>query len=227
MPGDASRTSRSNGGRSASLGEPVASPLADSFAKALARTPPRPGRPVRSANVEYTYRAPHEAWGRSGYSMVSNAFLSDVLAVLIARYGMSPVQSGVLLFCMGRQVEGHLKVTHVKVAQHLGVERANVTRALGSLENWHMLQRRPNQLIVVNPLICFKGNGDLQQESLEQLRQDARAALRKHFPEMRENVVALERAASKSFPEFAAPVSPKPRTRQLAFSDNDAEEQTC
>nr|WP_237270688.1 replication/maintenance protein RepL [Streptomyces caniscabiei] len=128
---------------------------------------------------------------------------------------------------MGRQVEGRLKITHIKVARHLGVERANVTRALGSLENWHMLQRRANSLIVVNPLICFKGNGDLQQEALEQLRQDARAALRKHFPEMRENVVALEKAASESFPEFTAPAAPAPRTRQLAFGDNDVEEQAC
>ncbi|MEV0125819.1 helix-turn-helix domain-containing protein [Streptomyces sp. NPDC050703] len=206
----------------------MTSPLTDSFAQALDRTPPKPGRPVRSANVEYTYRAPHNAWGRSGYSMVSNAFLSDVLAVLIARYGMSPVQSAVLLFCMGRQVEGRLKITHIKVARHLGVERANVTRALGNLENWHMIQRRANSLIVVNPLICFKGNGDLQQEALEQLRQDARAALRKHFPEMmREDVVALEKAASESFPEFTAPAAPAPRTRQLAFGDNDVEEQAC
>ncbi|WP_237314632.1 hypothetical protein [Streptomyces sp. AMCC400023] len=52
--------------------------------------------------------------------MVSNAFLANVLAVLIARYGMSPVQSAVLLFCMGRQVEGRLKITHIKVARHLG-----------------------------------------------------------------------------------------------------------
>ncbi|MCX5103041.1 replication/maintenance protein RepL [Streptomyces sp. NBC_00439] len=182
---------------------------------------------MRSANVEYTYQAPHNAWGRSGYSMVSNAFLSDVLAALIARYGMSPVQSAVLLLCMGRQVEGRLKITHIEVARHLGVERANVTRALGSLENWHMLQRRANSLIVVNPLICFKGNGDLQQEALEKLRQDARAALRKHFPEMREDVGALEKAASESFPEFTAPAAPAPRTRQLAFGDNDVEEEAC
>ncbi|MGW2331710.1 replication/maintenance protein RepL [Streptomyces sp. NPDC001700] len=205
----------------------MTSPLADSFAKALDRTPPRAGRPVQSANVEWKYRAPHDAWGRNGYSMVSNDFLSDVLAVLVARYGMSPVQSAVLLFCMGRQVEGRLRITHVKVARHLGVERANVTRALGSLENWHMIQRRPNSLLVVNPLICFKGNGDLQREALEQLRQDTRTALRKHFPEMREDVVALEQAASESFPEFTPPAAPKPRTRQLAFGDNDVEEQAC
>ncbi|MFE1579337.1 replication/maintenance protein RepL [Streptomyces fradiae] len=205
----------------------MTSPLADSFAKALDRTPPERGRPVKSASVEYKYREPHDAWGRSGYSMVSNDFLADVLAVLIARYGMSPVQSAVLLFCMGRQVEGRLRITHIKVARHLGVERANVTRALGSLENWHMIQRRANSLIVVNPLICFKGNGDLQREALEQLRQDARAALRKHFPEMREDVEALEQAASESFPEFARPAVPEPRTRQLAFGDNDVEEQAC
>lgn len=226
MPGDAIR-STSRGRRSASRGEPVTSPLADSFAKALDRTPPERGRPVKSASVEYKYREPHDAWGRSGYSMVSNDFLADVLAVLIARYGMSPVQSAVLLFCMGRQKEGRLKITHIKVARHLGVERANVTRALGSLEKWHMIQRRTNSRIVVNPLICFKGNGDLQREALEQLRQDARAALRKHYPEMREDVLALEQAANESFPEFARPAVPEPRTRQLAFGDNDVEEEAC
>ncbi|MCM8549230.1 helix-turn-helix domain-containing protein [Streptomyces sp. STCH 565 A] len=156
--------------------------------------------------------------------MVSDSFLADVLAVLIARYGMSPVQSAVLLFCMGRQVEGRLKITHIKVARHLGVEHANVTRALSSLENWHMLQRRANSLIMVNPLICSKGNADLQQ-TLEQLRQDARAALRKRLPEMRENVVALEKAASENFPEFTA--APATRTRQPAFEDNYVEEQAC
>ncbi|MGW4995889.1 replication/maintenance protein RepL [Streptomyces mirabilis] len=199
--------------------------LADSFAKALEQKPPRPGRPVHSANVEYRYRAPHDAFGRNGYSQVSNDFLSEVLAVLIARHGMSPAQSAVLVFCMGRQREGRLRITHVKIALHLGIERANVTRALGSLEGWHMIQRRANSLIVVNPLICFKGNGDLQEEVLEQLRADAKAVLRKHFPQMREDEV--REAASESFPEFQPPAAPKPRTRQLEFGDNDVEGQAC
>lgn len=44
---------------------------------------------------------------------------------------------------------------------------------------------------------------------------------------MREDVVALEKAASESFPEFTAPAVPAPRTRQLAFGDNAVEEQAC
>ncbi|CAM5675519.1 replication/maintenance protein RepL [Streptomyces mordarskii] len=225
VPGEA-RRSTSKGRRSADRDEAVStSPLADSFAKALERTPPKPGRPVQSASVDWKYRASHEVYGRGGYSQVSNDFLSEVLAVLIARHGMSPAQSAVLVFCMGRQREGRLRITHVKIARHLGIERANVTRALGRLEEWHMVKRRANSLIVVNPLICFKGHGDLQQEVLEQLRQDAKAALRKHFPEMEDD--AVREAAGESFPEFRPPAAPKPRTRQLSFGDNDVEEQAC
>ncbi|MEV6248864.1 hypothetical protein AB0M38_22045 [Streptomyces sp. NPDC051742] len=192
--------------------------------EALERNPPKPGRPVQAASVEYRYRAPHEAFGRNGYSQVSNDFLSDILAVLIARHGMSPAQSAVLVLCMGWQRKGRFKSTHAKIATHLGIERANVTKALGKLEGWHMIQRRPNSMILVNPIICFMGNGDVQQEILEALRQDAKAALRKHFPEMREDDV--EEAAEESFPRFKPPVAPKPRTRQLAFGD-DVEEQAC
>lgn len=32
--------------------------------------PPKSGRPVHAASVEYRYRAPHTAFGRSGYSQV-------------------------------------------------------------------------------------------------------------------------------------------------------------
>ncbi|WP_030978401.1 replication/maintenance protein RepL [Streptomyces sp. NRRL S-1824] len=225
VPGEA-RRSTSKGRRAAERGAAVnPSPLADSFAKALERTPPKSGRPVQAASVEWRYRAPHDAYGRNGYSQVSNDFLSEVLAVLIARHGMSPAQSAVLVFCMGRQREGRLRITHVKIARHLGIERANVTRALGTLEGWHMVQRRTNSLIVVNPLICFKGNGDLQQEVLNQLRLDAAAALREHFADMRDDVA--QEALRESFPQFSPPAAPKPRTRQLAFGDNDVEGQAC
>ncbi|NUK83445.1 hypothetical protein [Streptomyces lunaelactis] len=59
-------------------------------------------------SVRYTYRAPHEMYGRAGFSQVSNEFLSDVLAVLIAQHGMSPIQSAVLVWCIGKQREGWL-----------------------------------------------------------------------------------------------------------------------
>ncbi|MCY0932528.1 replication/maintenance protein RepL [Streptomyces sp. H27-H1] len=224
-PGEARRSTSKGRSKAASSEAGASSSIVDSFAKALERTPPKPGRPVHAASVEYRYRAPHTAFGRSGYSQVSNDFLSEVLAVLIARHGMSPAQSAVLVFCMGRQREGRLRITHVKVAKHLGIERANVTRALSSLESWHMVQRRPNSLLVVNPLICFKGNGDIQQAVLDELRADAAKALRDAFPEMRED--ALEVAALESFPEFQPPAAPKPRTRQLEFEDTDVEGQAC
>ncbi|MEZ0028404.1 hypothetical protein P3T30_006339 [Kitasatospora sp. MAP12-9] len=236
MPGDGSKTEeaessvpqarRSSAGKPPAT-EPQSTSLADSFAKAMEQRPPAPGRPVRSAKVDWTYRAPHKVYGRKGYSQVSNEFLSEVLAVLIARHGMSPAQSAVLVFCMGRQREGRLRITHAKIAVHLGIERANVTRALGTLEGWHMIQRRANSLLVVNPLICFMGNGDLQEEALEQLRGDAKAALRRHFPQMHEDEVKT--AALELFPSFTPPKAPPPRTRQLTFGDNDdvVEEQAC
>ncbi|WP_186784582.1 replication/maintenance protein RepL [Streptomyces sp. CBG33] len=156
--------------------------------------------------------------------MVSNDFLSDVLAVLVARYGIHrSIRRAADLH--GWQKEGARKAPR-PYRQAPWVERANVTRALGALEGWHMLKRQPNSVIVVNPLICFKGNGDLQREALDQLRQDTRTALRKHYPEIREDV--LEQAAGESFPEFVRPPVPLPRTRQrqrqLTFSDNDEEE---
>lgn len=156
--------------------------------------PPTRKRPVQQmdVSVRYTYRAPHEMYGTSGYSVVSNDFMSDVLAVLIAQHGMSPIQSAVLLWCIGRQREGWLRATHKKIADKLGVERSNVTRALGRLEEWHMLQRVDTGLIFVNPLLGFEGNGDVQQEILEALRRGA--------PE-------------GAFPEVKAP--PAPRSVQL------------
>lgn len=164
--------------------------------------PPTGKRPVQQmdVSVRYTYRAPHEMYGRSGYSVVSNDFLADVLAVLIAQHGMSPIQSAVLLWCIGRQREGWLRATHKKIADRLGVERSNVTRALGRLEEWHMLQRVDTGLIFVNPLLGFEGNGDRQQEILEALRRGA--------PE-------------GAFPELKPP--PAPRSIQLEFLAEDEE----
>ncbi|WP_406351383.1 hypothetical protein [Streptomyces sp. NBC_01635] len=53
--------------------------------------------------------------------------------------------------CIGRQREGWLRATHKKIADQLGVERSNVTRALGRLEGWHMLQRVDTGLIFGSP----------------------------------------------------------------------------
>ncbi|MCX4554382.1 MULTISPECIES: MarR family transcriptional regulator [unclassified Streptomyces] len=156
-------------------------------------------------HVRYTYRAPHEMYGRSGYSVVSNDFLADVLAVLIAQHGMSPIQSAVLLWCIGRQREGWVRVTHKKIAEKLNVERSNVTRAIGRLEEWHMLQRVETGLIFVNPMLGFEGNGDKQQEILNALR-DADGSLP-------ENV----------FPALHAPLPPRSVQLELGSEDGDDE----
>ncbi|MGW3505280.1 replication/maintenance protein RepL [Streptomyces globisporus] len=166
--------------------------------------PPTRKRPVQQmdVNVRYTYRAPHEMYGRSGYSVVSNDFLADVLAVLIAQHSMSPIQSAVLLWCIGRQREGWLRATHKKIADKLGVERSNVTRALGRLEEWHMLQRVDTGLIFVNPLLGFEGNGDVQHEILDALRRGA--------PE-------------GAFPEVKPPPAPRSVQLELGAGDSDDE----
>ncbi|MFI1734512.1 replication/maintenance protein RepL [Streptomyces acidicola] len=167
--------------------------------------PPSRKRPVQQmdVSVRYTYRAPHEVYGKSGYSVVSNDFLADVLAVLIAQHGMSPIQSAVLLWCIGRQREGWLRATHRKIADKLGVERSNVTRALGRLEGWHMLQRVDTGLIFVNPLLGFEGNGDVQHEVLDALRRGA--------PE-------------GAFPELKAPPAPRSVQLELLADGEDDEE---
>ncbi|MBV7255157.1 MarR family transcriptional regulator [Streptomyces sp. S-2] len=156
-------------------------------------------------SVRYTYRAPHDMYGRSGYSVVSNDFLADVLAVLIAQHGMSPIQSGVLLWCIGRQREGWLRATHQKIADKLGVERSNVTRALGRLEQWHMIQRVESGLIFVNPMLGFEGNGDVQREILDALRD-------RETGKLPEDV----------FPALNAP--PPPRSVQLELGAEDGED---
>ncbi|MFE5842122.1 MarR family transcriptional regulator [Streptomyces niveus] len=169
--------------------------------------PPTRKRPVQQmdVSVRYSYRAPHDMYGKTGYSVVSNDFLADVLAVLIAQHGMSPIQSAVLLWCIGRQREGWLKATHKKIADKLGVERSNVTRAIGRLEEWHMIQRVDTGLIFVNPMLGFEGNGDVQREILDSLRDED--------GKLPEDV----------FPVLNAP--PPPRSVQLELGAEDGDDE--
>ncbi|MFD8631959.1 MarR family transcriptional regulator [Streptomyces sp. NPDC059533] len=139
----------------------------------------------------------------AGFSAVSNEFLSDVPAVLIAQHGMSPIQSAVLVWCIGKQKEGWVKATHNVIAERLGVERANVTRAINRLEEWHMIQKIRSGILFVNPLIGFMGNGDRQQEILATLRQGV---------------------PQDAFPKLNAP--PAPRGVQMELG-RDQEETAC
>jgi hypothetical protein len=134
--------------------------------------PPAARQGVHEVRVEVRHRAPHEMYGTDGYSVTSNEFLHDVLAPAIAQHRMSPVQAAVLVYCCGKQKEGILKTTHQKIADALKVERANVTRALGELEGWGMLERGRGR-ITVNPTLVFRGNGDRQQQVLFDLRAGA------------------------------------------------------
>ncbi|MGW7003695.1 replication/maintenance protein RepL [Streptomyces sp. NPDC054933] len=131
--------------------------------------PPSQRQGVHEVRVEVRHRQPHDMYGRDGYSVTSNEFLSAVLAPAIAQHRMSPVQAAVLVYCCGKQKEGVLRTTHQKIADALTVERANVTRALAALESWNMLQRCRGK-IIVNPTLVFRGNGDLQQQVLFELR---------------------------------------------------------
>ncbi|MFI5766219.1 MarR family transcriptional regulator [Streptomyces sp. NPDC051563] len=185
-------------------GEEFRETLTEKFADLIGETPVR-GRPVQRVDVavRVTQRAPHEMYGTAGFSAVSNEFLSDVLAVLIAQHGMSPIQSAVLVWCIGKQKEGWVKATHKLIAERLGVERANVSRAVRRLEEWHMIQKVRPGVLFVNPLIGFMGNGDRQQEILAKLRQGT--------PE-------------NAFPLLNAP--PAPRSTQLELG-RDQEETAC
>ncbi|MGT2532896.1 MarR family transcriptional regulator [Streptomyces nojiriensis] len=178
--------------------------LTEKFADLIAKTPMR-DRPVQQMDfsVRVTQRAPHEMYGTAGFSAVSNEFLSDVPAVLIAQHGMSPIQSAVLVWCIGKQKEGWVKATHKVIAERLGVERANVTRAINRLEEWHMIQKIRSGILFVNPLIGFMGNGDRQQEILATLRQGV---------------------PQDAFPKLNAP--PAPRSVQMELG-RDQEETAC
>lgn len=186
-------------------GEVFRETLTEKFADLIAHTPTR-SRPVQQVDVSVrvTQRAPHEMYGTAGFSAVSNEFLSEVLAVLIAQHGMSPIQSAVLVWCIGKQKEGWVKATHKMIAERLGVERANVTRAVSRLEEWHMIQKVRPGVLFVNPLIGFMGNGDRQQEVLAKLRQTT---------------------AQDAFPELKAP--PAPRSAQLELGQDQEEEEAC
>lgn len=177
--------------------------LTEKFADLIAKTPMR-GRPVQQMDfsVRVIQRAPHEMYGTAGFSAVSNEFLSEVLAVLIAQHGMSPIRSAVLVWCIGKQKEGWVKATHKLIAERLSVERANVTRAVNRLEEWHMIQKVRSGVLFVNPLIGFMGNGDRQQEILAKLRQ----------------------APQDAFPKLNAP--PAPRGVQMELGQ-DQEEEAC
>ncbi|MFJ3519798.1 MarR family transcriptional regulator [Streptomyces sp. NPDC090131] len=178
--------------------------LTEKFADLISKTPVR-GRPVQrmDVSVRVTQRAPHEMYGSAGFSAVSNEFLSEVLAVLIAQHGMSPIQSAVLCWCIGKQKEGWVKATHKLIAERLGVERSNVTRAVNRLEEWHMIQKVRSGVLFVNPLIGFMGNGDRQQEILAKLR---------------------EGVPHEAFPKLNAP--PAPRSVQMELGQ-EQEETAC
>ncbi|MGW6413076.1 MarR family transcriptional regulator [Streptomyces vinaceus] len=183
----------------------TASDAADQFKEQLAQRPasPIPQTPMRGRvqqtdfSIRAAQRAPHEMYGASGFSVVSNEFLSEVLAVLTAQHGMSPIQSAVLCWCIGKQKEGWVKATHKQIAERLGVERANVTRAVNRLQEWHMIRKVRSGVLFVNPLIGFMGNSARQQEIL--------ARLRKTLP-------------VHAFPKLNAP--PAPRSEQEKLSQN-------
>ncbi len=169
--------------------------LAQAVASTTREHLPREKRPVRVV-TEFEYakpRAPHKMMGKRGWSVVSNAFLSQVLAPVIAAKGMTPTEVAVLLYCMGEQEEGILVIkTQQTIANFLALPRTNVSAALTRIENWHMIRRDKKDRTVyqVNPTLCFKGNGDAQQEMLD--------------------TAMLMRLGPGDFPDLVVP-TPKPR----------------
>lgn len=124
--------------------------------------------PAPSAPGARRAASSRSAPGRGAAATASRAAKSAPNSAASSAAGAS--RSAVLLWCIGRQREGWLKATHKKIANTLGVERSNVTRAIGRLEEWHMIQRVDTGLISVNPMLGFEGNGDRQREILDALR---------------------------------------------------------
>lgn len=145
--------------------------LAEAMSVAVGKTTKGRG----SAPVEVTatarYRNPHLMMGNLGFSVVSNAFMSRVLAPVVAARNMTPTEVAVLLYCMGEQKQGFVSIKKQQdVADFLVLPRTNVSSALGRLEEWHMIRKVNRTKIQVNPTLCFNGNGDLQQEELTAAR---------------------------------------------------------
>jgi len=140
--------------------------LAEALGSAVTQSSGR--RPARiTAEVSVHHRNPHKMLGDSGYSIISNTFLSRILAPLIAARNITPTESAVLLYCCGEQEKGFVVIAKQKdVADFLTLPRTNVSSALAQLERWHMIRRVGRTRYQVNPTLCFKGNGDLQQEEL-------------------------------------------------------------
>ncbi|MFD0396454.1 hypothetical protein ACFQ3Z_46395 [Streptomyces nogalater] len=95
------------------------------------------------------------------------------------------------------------------------MERSNVTWAIGRLEQWHMIQRVDSGLIFVNPMLGFEGNGDVQREILDALRDPETGKL----PE-------------DVFPALNAPSPPRSVQLELGVKDGedgvvDEEGQAC
>lgn len=139
---------------------------------------PAPPSAVSGARIEWDVRENHDFLGRS-YVLVSQEFLTKVLAPLIAQHRMSAIQSAVLLYLWGRQQEGHIGgVTHKQIAAALSdpgegghkVTRPNVTSAIQKLEEWNLVHRPSRGEYVLNPRVCFRGTGNRQLDAVSEAR---------------------------------------------------------
>ncbi|MFE2723907.1 hypothetical protein [Kitasatospora sp. NPDC059327] len=170
--------------------------LIEAMSSAVGRATKGRGSAPISITATAQYRNPHLMLGEHGYSVVSNAFMSRVLAPVIAARNMTPTEVAVLLYCMGEQKKGFVSIKRQQdVADFLVLPRTNVSSALVRLEEWHMIRKVNRTKLQMNPTLCFNGNGDLQQEELTAAR--------------------LLQATPGDFPDL---VVPSPRTKKGSSS---------
>jgi hypothetical protein len=134
------------------------------------RADPVASRGVSDVEIKLRHRTPHEVLGRNGYSILSNDFMAEVLAPLIAQHRLPAGTVAVLLHVMGKQKEGIYKGTHAQIAKKLKIHRTNVTTAMGRLAELGYLAMRGRGVYYVNPKLAFRGNGDVQEGVLFAVR---------------------------------------------------------
>lgn len=122
-------------------------------------------------------------YGDSGFSLVSNDFLAEIVAPLLLGHNLvfegehpelgtvvlTRQQMGVLVWLMGRQDQAVIKRTQQAIADKVGIPRTSVSTAIKLLSELNYVHKARNGEYLVNPRLAFKGNGERQAVLIESL----------------------------------------------------------
>ncbi|WKK24311.1 replication/maintenance protein RepL [Streptomyces olivoreticuli] len=151
--------------------ESLVGTLADELAVVSSRVP-RP-RPVEEINIRYkSVRRPHDMAGSDGYSLTSNWFLAKIMARCIIAHKISPSQIAVFLYLAGCQRDSYVDQTQQQMADSIGAPRTTVNAALKRLCELNYVRKVRNGRWQVNPRLCFRGNGDKQNDVVTSTRSE-------------------------------------------------------